>query len=369
MNGRRRLMLAGFVAAFVGDWFLAVKGSPRASVGFVLGVAAFSAAQVFWMMAHVREARLDGRIVIAATIPLVSFFGVRLWPVLSAGTAFAVGAYALLSAFALAWALSTRRLWYVLGIALLLVSDLMIGCRWLRVPLAGELIGPLYITAELSLWTSFFLRDEKRLDFRCRDPFAVGLWTVLLSLAVFALAMVTFPGGCYNPCQRMLSALGRTEIRSVMYPACHFLFVLGMLIAVFGISRIAAFLVESGHKLGTAFAYGASLNVAGLLTIAAVPENVCVDVHNAGCWLAALGGAVMLAVWSWRCKVWAASRFCLVLPCLLLGSCLMLGLGLALHGLKVVGFAPWVPTAQKALILGFMFWFLQLAWPFRVGHR
>lgn len=58
-------------------------------------------------------------------------------------------------------------------------------------------------------------------------------------------------------------------------------------------------------------------------------------------------------------------------PVLLLLPCLLLGLGLILHELKVVSFAPWVPTAQKGLILSFMFWFLHIAWPFatKSGRR
>ena len=39
----------------------------------------------------------------------------------------------------------------------------------------------------------------------------------------FVLAMHTFPGG-YNPLMRMLSALGRTEVRLVEWPWSHYLF-------------------------------------------------------------------------------------------------------------------------------------------------
>ena len=364
MNERRMVMLAGFAAAFTGDWFLAVRGSPRGTLGFLMGVAAFSLAQILWMTAHVREGRFDWRTAIALAIPLGCFFGVRLWPGLDVRTACAVGGYTMLSSFAFSWALSTRRLWYSLGIALLLASDLMIGCRWLRVPFSGDLIGPLYIAAELSLWTSFFLRDEPRLNFRRGNPFVIGLWTIFLSLTLFLLAMMTFPGGGYNPCMRMLSALGRTEIRLVEYPLCHYLFSLGMLIAALGIARIAVFLVGTDPKRFAVFSGGAALNVAGLLTIVAVPENVNMTAHNAGCWLAALGGAVMLGSWLRRCKGTEPSCARFVLPVLLIGSCLMLGLGMALHAMKVVDFAPWVPTAQKALILSFMFWFLQVTFPF-----
>ena len=371
-DGRHALMLLGFAAAFAGDWFLAIQGASRGSGEFLAGVAAFSLAQVFWMAAHAREAQLSWRPTVVLAIPLGCFFGVRLCPVLDVNTAVAIGGYSFLSAVALSWALSTRRLWYSLGIALLLVSDLMIGSRWLEVPFAGEAVGPLYIAAELSLWTSFFLRDEKRLDFRRGNPFSIGLWTIFLSLLVFLLGMATFPGGDYNPCMRMLSALGRTEIRLVEYPLCHFLFILGMLISALGIARISAILTGTDPKLGSAFAAGAAFNVTGLLLISVIPEDVNANVHNAGCWTAAVGGGIMLVSWlrtgkrgqtpsgkrgqtPWGMFIW---------PVLLFLPCLLLGLGLMLHCWKIIDFAPWVPTAQKALILSFMIWFLRVSWTF-----
>ena len=51
----------------------------------------------------------------------------------------------------------------------------------------------------------------------------------------FVLAMHTFPGG-YNPLIRMLSALGRTEVRLVEWPWSHHLFVLGMFFAVLAVA-------------------------------------------------------------------------------------------------------------------------------------
>ena len=43
------------------------------------------------------------------------------------------------------------------------------------------------------------------------------------ALLSFVLAMHCFPGG-YNPAMRMLSALGRTEVRLVEWPWSHYLF-------------------------------------------------------------------------------------------------------------------------------------------------
>ncbi len=354
-------MLVGFAAAFAGDWFLAIRGASRGTGEFLAGVAAFSLAQIFWMVAHVREARFDWRTAVALAIPLGSFFGVRLRPVLDATMAVAIGGYALLSAVALSWALSTRRIWYSFGIALLLMSDLMIGNRWLGVPFAGSAVGPLYIAAQLSLWVSFFVKDEKRLDFRRGNPFSIGLWVAILSLLAFLFAMVSFPGGDYNPRMRMLSALGRTEVRLVEYPLCHFLFTLGMFVSALGIARICAFLAGTDFRSDPVFASGAAFNVAGLLTIAAVPENINVNVHNAGCWMAAIGGGIMLFSWL-RTGQRGRSQFLrFVCPVLVLLSCLLMGLGLILHECKVIGFAPWVPTAQKLLILSFVFWLLHVS--------
>ena len=47
------------------------------------------------------------------------------------------------------------------------------------------------------------------------------------ALLSFVLAMHCFPGG-YNPAMRMLSALGRTEVRLVEWPWSHYLFMAGM---------------------------------------------------------------------------------------------------------------------------------------------
>ena len=50
-----------------------------------------------------------------------------------------------------------------------------------------------------------------------------------LAAAAFVLAMHCFPGG-YNPLMRMLSALGRTEVRLVEWPWSHYLFVAGIVL-------------------------------------------------------------------------------------------------------------------------------------------
>ena len=80
---RLRWMLAGFAAAFlIGNLVLTFlkAGSDMHSVGYVIGVAGFVLAQVFWTVGQLREARPDWRVVLALAIPLATFALVRLRP-------------------------------------------------------------------------------------------------------------------------------------------------------------------------------------------------------------------------------------------------------------------------------------------------
>lgn len=198
--------------------------------------------------------------------------------------------------------------------------------------------------------------DAVPVPVRKGNPFSIAVGTLWGANMLFLAGMASFPGGDYNPCLRMLSALGRTQIRLVSFPLCTFLFVAGMVVSALGVWLI------SRRVNGTrVFRLGAGLNALGLLCIAAVPENVNGLGHNAGCWLAALGGGLM-----W----WGASLphrrlwgFVLLVPCLLMGT------GLVLHGVGLVPFSPWVPTAQKLILLAFMSWCLALTWPFRSPWR
>jgi len=75
---RRKWMLAGFAAAFlVGDLFLTLlkAGSDMDSTGYVIGVAGFALAQVFWTIGQLREARPDLRVALALAIPLATSGG------------------------------------------------------------------------------------------------------------------------------------------------------------------------------------------------------------------------------------------------------------------------------------------------------
>ena len=162
-------------------------------------------------------------------------------------------------------------------------------------------------------------------------------------MALFALAATCYPGGGYNPLMKMLSALGRTVVRGVTYPWCHYLFMAGLLTAAFATASVWASLVKKSEGRAenripwreALLAWGGAVNVAGLCTIALVPENVNMMFHNAGCHMAAFGGAGVLFARDRRGmdRVWT---------CVLLAIVLFFGLCLMLHGADVVPFAPWV---------------------------
>lgn len=347
LERRTNWMLAGFLSAGMGDWLLAVKGCSLRSAGFLAGIAAFAVAQLLWMSAHMHEARPNAKAFVAAAVPLSVFVAVRLWPILTVAECVAISAYALVSSLAVAMAYATRRWFYLLGALLLAVSDTMIGMRFLRVPGAGVLVGPLYIASELAmLWSCVRGRKEGRFDPVRGGTAMTAAVTCALAGSLFVLAARCFPGGDYNPFLRMLSALGRTEIRLVEYPWCHALFTLGMFVSVVGIVLLAL-------RLGL-FAWGVALNVAGLAVIAFVPENVQPHCHNFGCWLAAIGGGMMLVDWIRTDN--AERRIKTVWALALLIPCAAMGITVALHAAKVIRFSPSVPTAQKFLILAYMGW-------------
>ena len=182
------------------------------------------------------------------------------------------------------------------------------------------------------------------------------------AFAAFVLAAVAYPGGGYNPLMKMLSALGRTEVRTVPYPLCHYLFMAGLLLAAVATANVWANLVRRrpGGGRGVLLEWGTALNVAGLCTILLVPENVNMTFHNAGCHLAAVGGAGVLFARDCpgRDRAWT---------CALLGIVSFFGLCLLLHDADVVPFAPWVTATQKLLIVSFALWAGDIAWRNRVA--
>lgn len=354
---RRGWMAAGFAAALAGDVFLAVLGASRASAEFLAGVVCFTLAHLLWMAGQRPEARPDARVVSAVALPIVLFVGVRLAGVVPTVTHVALVAYSLVTALSVAVAVATRRRFYLAGISTLLVSDLLIGGRLLGVPGCSSLAGPLYVMAEACLVVSFVLgdREPRRGAARPERSFDACLRFGALAGTSFVLAALSWPGGGYNPFRRMLSALGRTSVRGVDWPWCHYLFLFGMVAAAFAVA--AVFLPELPSFRGwrrRAASWGLAANVGGLVAIALVPENVNPFFHNVGCWGATLGGgAILLARDRAGCdRIWTVVLSVIAVA---------FGLVVGLHAVKALPFVPWTPTGQKTVIVAFTLWALHCA--------
>lgn len=355
---RRKWMIAGFAAAFlVGDLFLTYfgAGADMASMQYLLGVAGFGLAQMFWTVGQLPEARPNWRAVLALAIPLATFVLVRLHPpVMPPAANVAVFVYSVLTAISFATALATRRVFYICGIGLLLFSDMMIGGSLIGVPGCNSLIRDTYLAAMAFVLISFLLKREwlipvERINIRW---YALALGAA--AFACFFVAMPFYPGGGYNPLTHMLSALGRTEVRGVAYPPCHYWFMAGMFLSAASVAGVWAHLMRrvDGRWREILVGWGGALNVAGLCAIALVPENVDVSIHNVGCYLANFGGAAILvarlrkgADLAWM--VWFVVIITIFALCI---------------DLKAIPFSPWVPSLQKLLIVSFAVWSGWIAW-------
>ena len=258
----------------------------------------------------------------------------------------------------LAAAVGSRRVFYALGIGCLVVSDVFIVCGWLRAPFWHNLTGPVYVLALVCMAVSLFARDrEPRFrDGGGKNPLPVVLVLGALCAGLFLAAMVVCPGGNYNPLMRMLSYLGRTVIKDVYYPLSHYLFTLGMVCGAAATLYFAPYFRAEATtpRRRSVVGWGAAVCAGGLLLIACVPENVSMPGHNAGCWLAFLGGLAMLLALA-NTPPGRRAFFCL------LPGAGLFGLATLLHALKVIPFSPAVPSMQKVVIVSFMAWQLTAA--------
>ncbi|MBQ7188102.1 MAG: hypothetical protein IJR99_01665 [Kiritimatiellae bacterium] len=215
----------------------------------------------------------------------------------------------------------------------------------------------LYASCEFAL--SAILPNEKRprsLAEECAYRCLIAIVGGVVILVLFLLAMWTFPGGGYNPCTSMLSKLGRVSLKGVLYPTCYYFFTASLTFCAFVVFRVYPALVQflvSPKVRKVALIFG-TVNVAGLLTIAWVPEGTVGWVHNLGCQMAVSGGALIFLLlafrrlnpemsfamrWGWVIAGFTiVGIFCVFLFC---------------HSMKWLPFSPYVPTFQKLIIITF----------------
>ena len=357
MKQRTVLMALGFAAAFCGDALLVLMRYGVRTTGFLFGVAAFSCAHILWMAANRHGVRLEWRAFAVVLPPVMGLLAVRAARCVPFTPLLAASAYTAVSAVSLAAAIGSRRLFYALGIGCLVTSDVFIVCGWINAPFWHKLTGPVYVLALICMAASLFARNREP-RFRCGGgkPLTVVLALGALCAGLFLAAMLLYPGGGYNPLMRMLSHLGRTYIKGVVYPLSHYLFTLGMAVGASATLYLAPYFraEASNPRRSAVVGWGAAACAGGLLLIACVPENVSMPGHNAGCWFAFLGGLAMLLALA-DTPPGRRALFCLI------PVAALFALALVLHALKVVPFAPAVPSAQKLVIASFMVWQLTAA--------
>ena len=360
------LAWGGLASTLLGDYFLAMKDSPLHSNGFLYGVAGFSLAHVFWIVFLSRHSKPNMRVAAALLFSLGCFFIARLIPALNSGLlSSALIFYTLLSVASVSFAYGRHTLspsWKY-GLSMLLFSDTMIAFgSILRVPHVGSLIATTYLASLILITIAIaqggFRKSSSRIRGIKRAPSTV-FWGGTLTLLLFLTAMLTYPGETYNPCRSMLSRVGRTQINGTAFPLCHYLFTSSLLISALVVAWFypALSCFVKGPKRKKCFLWGGTLNAAGLLTIAFVPENVNGLFHNIGCFAAVGGGVITLLILTpgknnprvpRHIRLgWVA--WCCILVAIFQGF-------LTLHRFKILPFSPYVPTCQKLLILTFILW-------------
>ena len=358
MKQRTLLMTLGFAAAFCGDALLVYMRCGVRTTGFLFGVLAFACAHILWAAANRHGVRPDWRALAVVVPSVMGLLAARAAYCVPFPPLLAASAYTAVSAVSLAAAIGSRRVFYALGIGCLVVSDVFIVCGWIRAPFWHKLTGPVYVLALVCMAVSLFARDrEPRFrDGGGKNPLPVVLILGTLCAGLFLAAMLVCPGGNYNPLIRMLSYLGRTVIKDVYYPLSHYLFTLGMAVGAAATLYFAPYFRAEATtpRRRAVVSWGAAACAGGLLLIASVPENVNMFGHNAGCWIAFLGGLAMLLALA-NTPPGRRALFCLV------PGAVLFGLATLLHALKVIPFSPAVPSMQKVVIVSFMAWQLTAA--------
>jgi hypothetical protein len=366
----RWLAVAGLAMTIAGDFFLVFCKSAVGSEAFLYGVDGFAAAQICWILSMGKN-RPNLLAAFALAVPYSLFFFLRLRPALpNLSTAIALGTYTVLSLLGCSFALGGLRKpggrTFAAGLLLLLLSDTAIGLRIVGYRHLGPFVGASYVVALALIARGIQCAKAARLPAPPRKvlrtiPYVMAGLGVA-AMAAFAWAMRLYPGGGFNPLRTMLSRLGRPVLSGVDFPACNIFFSSGLLAAAIAAALLfpAIRIFIAGKRRRPIVALSGSLNIAGLLTIALVPENFIIA-HWVGCALAACGGGIAIVAMSFdppRCGFSnAARKTWLTLGVLVIG---VFQLFLALHKLKVIRFAPWVPSAQKAIILTYILWMVFL---------
>lgn len=139
------VMSAALFASFVGDWFMAHKGSSEAL--YLCGIAGFFIGHALFII-YARTRATSSKAAWICGLLLLAFIGVYLvsrLPKVPSMLRIPVVLYALISIAGLACAVSTGNILYILGIAALLFSDLMIAeTDFVRNPNTQGLILPTY---------------------------------------------------------------------------------------------------------------------------------------------------------------------------------------------------------------------------------
>ena len=354
-QGMRWLAWAGLVATIIGDTCLVTLNARIGEMTFIVGVAGFATAQSLWILALGIGRPIPWRSIVGWSIALCTFVNVRLLPVLPPSLAFAIFIYALTTSLLQSVCWRSRSIAWIAGCTLLLVSDVLIAySSMLGAPKTDRWIGPLYILSLIAfafgICTDFRL-PKIRIDIRA----ALGASMALLFFIIGGYCAST-PSAWYNPLRQMLSYLGRSRIGDVLYPPCHYWFMAGMFastaittsvfheIAQRTSNRIAAFFID----------WGGMLNATGLAVIALVPENVKMNVHNYGCDMAVVGG--FFAVITLTCQRRSHWIWFVLFS---LTTAIFIAFLYAIAR-KILPFSPYLPTAQKALILLFMGWLMRI---------
>ena len=350
--------IAGLACTLIGDFFLAMRHAPRDSWEFVYGVIGFALAHGFWIAHLLRGKRLpQPPVLIGLLLPLLPYMYCRVIPNAVTPVGIALISYTVLSCISLSCAVASGKPLWCLAIGALFVSDFFISLgTFTDEPHLGRYVVRTYILALIaSALATLFPKPTFPMPYRSIKNRKIALLLTLAlyvaSVTFFVLAMTHTPSGAYNPLRQMLSYLGRRTVDGVLYPSCHYLFVLGMLFSALSFAVASPHLAELSpwKRLHWLAELAAGMTAGGLVMIALIPEDVNGTWHCYGCDVAAIAGGVLILVlwprrWQW----------------LLVGviACVTAGFAtcLKLHSIGKIPFSPYIPSFQKAVIVSFMAW-------------